>query len=1004
MRKVRIGVWASFAMAPVRTLLWLTVALFGLAPAVSSQSLPVMVRDIAPGSVTSGIFEIVDVNGIAFMASNNHLYRSDGTAAGTVELCRFCNPKQVTNLSGVAIFEGAGGLFRSDGTVAGTGLLADLGFNAWPADFTRVGDVLYFISRNENFSPVLWKTDGTAIGTVVVKSFSLAEGRPRLNSLTAAGDILYFETASTNGVVHLWTIPQGATEPGVVRSFSDAVVYGLGRFRNMVAIGSTLYFSQYSAGSGVELWRSNGTADGTHLVRNIAPGAWSSKPMYLTNFNGQLAFVVSTTGSDDFQLWLSDGTTEGTRPAHPDLWLPAQLPFGIVGNRLIVTAFVPGAQPLGLFSSDGTVAGTERISDQEMVPFALETPLTLDGILYFTSLSAAHGSELWRTTGTAPGTSLVADIFPGVGGSMPHRFSEVGGALFFIADDGLHGNEPWRIGLPTRLNTPLTRADAFETRPNTPISVPAPGILANDSDNGGGAMSAVLVSAPVGTVALNLNGSFTFTPPPGFTGTATFSYRATNATGAGNIATVSILVTQMPTTNNDSYSTPRGQTLTVAAPGVLANDSNPVGGALSAQLVTTTGQGALSLNANGGFVYAPPPSFVGTTTFTYRAVNSSGAGNVATVTISVVAVPPVTMPDAYSGTAGGTISIGAPGVLANDQPNGGGALTAALVSSVTRGTLSFSPSGAFTYTPQAGFVGQDSFTYRATNSGGASNVSTVTLTVSAATTPQPPSHVRVRRVVGNTVTLQITPPTHGPQPRQYVIEGGVGPGQVQASLPTGTANPVFTFTAPTGAFFARVHSITDNGRSGPSAEFPLFVNVRRPPSAPESPLALANGNTIALAWKNTFEGGAPTAVMLDVTGTLNATLSLGLTEAFQFAGVPNGTYTLRLRAVNATGSSAQSTPVTMTFPSVCSGAPQPPTNVAVSRQGRVLSVVWDPAASGVAPTAFVLNVTGSYNGSLPTGGRSLSGAVGPGTYNLSVVATNACGASAPSAVQTVVVP
>jgi hypothetical protein len=72
--------------------------------------------------------------------------------------------------------------------------------------------------------------------------------------------------------------------------------------------------------------------------------------------------------------------------------------------------------------------------------------------------------------------------------------------------------------------------------------------------------------------------------------------------------------------------------------------------------------------------------------------------------------------------------------------------------------------------------------------------------------------------------------------------------------------------------------------------------------------------------------------------------------------------------------------------------------------GNTIYVVWDPPASGPAPTQYVLTVSGAFNLSVPTTARALSGAVGPGSYGLSVVASNACGSSAATAVQTVTVP
>lgn len=366
---------------------------------------------------------------------------------------------------------------------------------------------------------------------------------------------------------------------------------------------------------------------------------------------------------------------------------------------------------------------------------------------------------------------------------------------------------------------------------------------------------------------------------------------------------------------------------------------------------------------------------------------------------------PTAVNDAYATSLNTPINVPAPGVLANDAANGGGSMTALLVTTVGNGTLGLNADGSFVYTPASGFFGTDSFTYRAVNAVGPSSVATVTLTVSAAPPAvQPPTGLYTRAIVGNLVTIQWTPPASGLAPTGYVLEGGVAPGQVLASLPTGGTAPLFTFAAPPGAFFIRVHTLAGASRSIASNEIQIFVEVPAAPSAPANLLGLVDGSSLALAWRSTFAGGAPSALLLDVSGTLAATLPLPPGDSFTFAGVPDGTYTLSLRASNAAGTSGPSNAITLTFPGPCSGVPEAPANFVVSSAGSVITASWDPAASGAAPTGFVLSVTGAFTGAFPTTLRSLSGAVGPGTYSLSVQATNACGTGAATPAQVVTIP
>jgi len=279
------------------------------------------------------------------------------------------------------------------------------------------------------------------------------------------------------------------------------------------------------------------------------------------------------------------------------------------------------------------------------------------------------------------------------------------------------------------------------------------------------------------------------------------------------------------------------------------------------------------------------------------------------------------------------------------------------------------------------------------------------VTQAGVTSPvQPPIELRVSSIVGNLVTLRWRTSSIGPTPTSFVVEGGVTPGEVRASISTNSPFPIVTVAAPTGAFYVRVHAIAGAERSAASNEIRIFVNVPTPPSPPADLVALVNGSSLALTWRPTFLGGAATAHVLNVTGSMNASLPLGGGNSFTFNGVPGGTYTLSVSASNAGGTSGPSNPVTVTFPGPCSGAPLTPANFVAYRAGNTINLVWDPPASGPAPTGYVLNVTGAFVGSFSTTASTLSGNAGPGSYDLSVFASNACGSSPATTVQTITVP
>jgi len=291
-------------------------------------------------------------------------------------------------------------------------------------------------------------------------------------------------------------------------------------------------------------------------------------------------------------------------------------------------------------------------------------------------------------------------------------------------------------------DAPVGNTDSYVTGEDTPLTVAAAGVLANDTDLDGDALTAVLVSGPAsGTLALNANGSFTYTPTANFNGTDSFVYRASDGAALSAPVTVNLTVTAVndaPQTAPENFNLFEDTPLTVAAPGVLTNDSDVEGNPLTAVLVTGPTNGMLTLNANGSFTYTPNLNFNGVDGFTYRTNDGSANGNNATVQLIVSAVndAPVTVADGYAVDQNTTLTVLVPnGLLANDTDVDGNALTAALAAGPANGTLVLNTNGSFEYTPDAGFTGADSFTYRANDGTTLGNLATVTLTVSAALDP-----------------------------------------------------------------------------------------------------------------------------------------------------------------------------------------------------------------------------------------------------------------------------
>jgi VCBS repeat-containing protein len=186
--------------------------------------------------------------------------------------------------------------------------------------------------------------------------------------------------------------------------------------------------------------------------------------------------------------------------------------------------------------------------------------------------------------------------------------------------------------------------DAYKTRTDTTLSVGASqGVLVNDSYPNGEAVTALLVDGVAhGDLALNEDGSFDYTPAPGFAGQDAFTYHLSDGVLISNTATVTVTVAppdRAPVATVDAYETSEDEPLRVnAANGVLGNDSDPDGDLLTAELITGPAHGAVTLNSNGSFVYTPAAAFHGQDAFTYQASDGELISAPATVTITVQSI------------------------------------------------------------------------------------------------------------------------------------------------------------------------------------------------------------------------------------------------------------------------------------------------------------------------------------------------------------------------------
>ncbi|NLY03119.1 MAG: tandem-95 repeat protein [Rhodopirellula sp.] len=467
----------------------------------------------------------------------------------------------------------------------------------------------------------------------------------------------------------------------------------------------------------------------------------------------------------------------------------------------------------------------------------------------------------------------------------------------YAADDGTSLSQEATVTIEvTAVNdSPVAGDDSYDMNEGEVLSVGDGGVLANDTDIDGDTLVATVVNGPShGSLELNPDGSFEYTPEAGFYGDDSFTYVAGDGEVESNLATVTVsiaAVNDAPTSADDIYSVIAGETLSVAEGGVLANDSDADGDSLSAAVVAEPANGVLVLNADGSFQYTPADGFVGDDSFTYLASDGQAESNLATVTVSVIRPnsAPVAADDAYSVIAGETVSVAEGGVLANDSDADGDSLSAVVVAEPANGVLVLNADGSFQYTPAEGFVGDDSFTYLASDGQAESNLATVTVSVIRPNSAPVAADDAYSAVAGETVS---------------VAEGGVlandsdGDGDsLSAVVVAEPANGVLVLNAD-GSFqytpaegFVGDDSFTYLASDG-QAESNLAtvtVSVIRPNSAPvaaDDAYSVAPGETLAVAeggvLANDSDGDGDSLAAVVLTEPAHGTLVLNADGSFQY--------------------------------------------------------------------------------------------------------------------------
>ena len=297
-------------------------------------------------------------------------------------------------------------------------------------------------------------------------------------------------------------------------------------------------------------------------------------------------------------------------------------------------------------------------------------------------------------------------------------------------------------------DAPIALDNTYNITNNGALVVLSPGLLINDSDIDldNLTVDTTPVSEPTrGQLTLFDNGGFEYQGEQNMQGEDSFQYRVVDAQGAQAIANVTIVSSNTnvaPVTKNDSYSLSEDETLVVtAANGVLSNDTDPNNDSFSVDetFIVAPTHGQLLLAIDGSFSYIPDANFNGVDQFQYQAIDALGATSTATVTLIINSEPdnPVAQNDAYQFSKNKLFEVTTQnGLLVNDFNIEAGDLSVntTAINTTQNGELTLKVDGSFTYQPDLGFIGVDSFTYSISNEQGLTAIAQVTLSESGVNT------------------------------------------------------------------------------------------------------------------------------------------------------------------------------------------------------------------------------------------------------------------------------
>jgi trimeric autotransporter adhesin len=360
--------------------------------------------DFTLGSYPSSL---VQLNGnVLFLAGNSpdgpkNLFKMDGTTT-EIEQIGTVQPENLAQYGTRVYFAYNGGLWRTNGTTAGTALVRQID-GAVLSNFTDVNGTLFF-NVEDSYGTELWKSTGGYASTVRVKDIYPGAMGSNPGSLINFNGTLYFAADHPTYGRSLWKSDGTDVGTTVIRNAS----FPFTNPRNLVAAQSQVFFIADNPVTGVELYRTDGTSGGTILIKDLR--ADDNQPYELINPDisdltvaGNKLYFQGGQTFNPADVWVTDGTTAGTFIVHETTMRVDMLTE--LNGRMHFAQWVSVAEGVRLYSTDGTPEGTSGYTTAR-TDRAIN-PVKMDNVLYFISgggYSTRGSSSIWRTDGTACGT------------------------------------------------------------------------------------------------------------------------------------------------------------------------------------------------------------------------------------------------------------------------------------------------------------------------------------------------------------------------------------------------------------------------------------------------------------------------------------------------------------------------------------------------------------------------------------------------------------------------